>query len=258
MKKSGFTLIELLVVIAIIAILAAILFPVFAQAREKARQTSCISNLKQLGTSIQMYIQDYDETYPVGSPDNWWYDIWGITTQPYIKNVQIFKCPSDSTQGISDEWWAGPKISYACNGLIKWVNGANRVIGVMGLNQTSWLSDTVVPMSKVGRPSDTILLSEKHDADNRMWFGPRSMFYSDSKWNDAWGCGAIPTGTKNPNNAYPDGPNGCVSDKHNGVAGFAFCDGHVKAMKPAQTNPGPLYSNDPAVLDRNMWDATRQ
>jgi prepilin-type N-terminal cleavage/methylation domain-containing protein len=63
-QRGGFTLIELLVVIAIIAILAAILFPVFAQAREKARQTTCVSNLKQIGTAFMMYVQDYDETYP--------------------------------------------------------------------------------------------------------------------------------------------------------------------------------------------------
>src|SRR5436189_380395 len=73
-SKSGFTLIELLVVIAIIAILAAILFPVFAQARESARSTSCLSNLRQIGTSIRMYSQDYDENFPMGTytgPRNW-------------------------------------------------------------------------------------------------------------------------------------------------------------------------------------------
>src|SRR5438552_8343561 len=95
-RIQGFTLIELLVVIAIIAILAAILFPVFAQAREKARAVSCLSNIKQLGLAVNMYVQDYDETYPIACPNDWWYYIWGVNVQPYIKNVQVFKCPSDS------------------------------------------------------------------------------------------------------------------------------------------------------------------
>ncbi len=102
-KKSGFTLIELLVVIAIIAILAAILFPVFAKAREKARQTNCMNNLKSLGTAIMMYSQDYDELYPFayldttylagGTATNWYGNL-----QPYIKNTQIYLCPSAPTQ----------------------------------------------------------------------------------------------------------------------------------------------------------------
>src|SRR5437870_4236195 len=110
LPRRGFTLIELLVVIAIIAILAAILFPVFAQAREAARKTSCLSNCKQMGLACMMYVQDYDEMYPcnswdtpaIGTADNDTKDptyrsamqwLWRI--QPYMKNRQLFVCPSD-------------------------------------------------------------------------------------------------------------------------------------------------------------------
>ncbi len=95
-RRSGFTLIELLVVIAIIAILAAILFPVFAQAREKARQTSCISNTKQYSTATLMYVQDYDETMPFASYLNGFCVAtfyWEVA--PYVKNDQVTLCPSD-------------------------------------------------------------------------------------------------------------------------------------------------------------------
>jgi prepilin-type N-terminal cleavage/methylation domain-containing protein/prepilin-type processing-associated H-X9-DG protein len=97
----GFTLIELLVVIAIIAILAAILFPVFARAREKARQASCQSNEKQLGLAIIMYVADYDQRYPT----NWFRSVcnttevkpyWGDVIMPYVKNSQLFTCPSSN------------------------------------------------------------------------------------------------------------------------------------------------------------------
>ncbi len=99
-RRHGFTLIELLVVIAIIAILAAILFPVFARARERARQTSCASNLRQIGLAALMYAQDYDEMGPRGSgytaPENIIanHGEFFIILQPYIQNEQIFTCPS--------------------------------------------------------------------------------------------------------------------------------------------------------------------
>src|SRR6056297_3095 len=103
-KVSGFTLIELLVVIAIIAILAAILFPVFARAREKARQTSCLSNVKQLGLGVMMYAADYDERLPARSIGGvGWYGL----LQPYIKNWQVIICPS----GTGNYDW----ISYGWN-----------------------------------------------------------------------------------------------------------------------------------------------
>jgi prepilin-type N-terminal cleavage/methylation domain-containing protein/prepilin-type processing-associated H-X9-DG protein len=104
MSRRGFTLIELLVVIAIIAILAAILFPVFARAREKARQASCSSNLKQLGLAMEMYLTDFDELYP--NRDHIWVDgpgssppDWGIL-HPYIKNAELWRCPSDQHRAI--------------------------------------------------------------------------------------------------------------------------------------------------------------
>jgi len=98
-KTQGFTLIELLVVIAIIAILAAILFPVFAKAREKARQISCASNSRQIGLGILQYVQDNDETFPVGNNDGAPLSQgvgWGGPIQPYIKSTALLKCPDDS------------------------------------------------------------------------------------------------------------------------------------------------------------------
>jgi prepilin-type N-terminal cleavage/methylation domain-containing protein/prepilin-type processing-associated H-X9-DG protein len=118
-KKKGFTLIELLVVIAIIAILAAILFPVFARARENARRASCQSNLKQIGLGIMQYTQDYDEKYPkavVGYPNAPYSESnpvgWADAIQPYVKSTQLYQCPSETgtpqtapaSWGYNDYW----------------------------------------------------------------------------------------------------------------------------------------------------------
>ena len=108
-RRDGFTLIELLVVVAIIAVLAAILFPVFARARENARRTSCLSNQKQIGLATLQYLQDYDERYMVVDhhSDYAWFD----PLQPYIKSEQIFRCPSMPPETLSPR----PRTDYLMN-----------------------------------------------------------------------------------------------------------------------------------------------
>ena len=109
--KRGFTLIELLVVIAIIAILAAILFPVFAKAREKARQTSCLSNVKQLSLAFMQYAQDYDECLPITCQQNT-NIVWQATVYPYVKNTQAYNCPSATTNLVSQTNCASSRCYY--------------------------------------------------------------------------------------------------------------------------------------------------
>ncbi len=147
----GFTLIELLVVIAIIAILAAILFPVFARAREKARQTSCLSNLKELGLGCLMYAQDYDERLPwhcryiPGAADSS-SNGWQGQIMPYIKNDQIFVCPSYNGTGLCG--------GYGYN-LSRDASGAQVGCDYMRLAQCKY-------------PAETIILG---DSDGTKWIG---------------------------------------------------------------------------------------
>ncbi|MGD9495047.1 MAG: DUF1559 domain-containing protein [Armatimonadota bacterium] len=198
--RRGFTLIELLVVIAIIAILAAILFPVFAKAREKARQTACLNNTKQLGTAVMMYAQDYDERY------NFAYCItptvtWPNLLMPYVKNPGIFACPSDK-----DEWSIGGGIylSYI----------SNYYLFPPGDNPDPALR---IPrrMAEVQRPADTICLAENADGST----GNRQ---PDCQY--AWG-----TYGSSASSGY--NPWARVSlERHNGGSNYVFADGHAKWM----------------------------
>jgi prepilin-type N-terminal cleavage/methylation domain-containing protein/prepilin-type processing-associated H-X9-DG protein len=148
--RSGFTLIELLVVIAIIAILAAILFPVFAQAREQARKTSCLSNMKQTGLAVNMYVQDYDETFPLAwSMSGTWY----FVLDPYVKSAgvsqwaltsptSIWHCPSDTQSHAA-------VISYAANALI------------VGGGATEWADmSPAKTLAAIDKPADVVFDGE--------------------------------------------------------------------------------------------------
>ncbi|MCX6366999.1 MAG: prepilin-type N-terminal cleavage/methylation domain-containing protein [Armatimonadetes bacterium] len=187
-RKQGFTLIELLVVIAIIAILAAILFPVFAQARERARAIACISNGKQLGTALMMYVQDYDETYPVmfpravpiapGTCDRVPYD---VQLMPYIKNDGLFACPGDAhaiagwvTNSFGDFYdgrYARPgNIKRRTYGLVGALNTAvARPDPNTGTSTNPWMGvrdaagqdmSTPYGMASLDAPADTIVFVE--------------------------------------------------------------------------------------------------
>ena len=271
-NNKGFTLIELLVVIAIIAILAAILFPVFAQAREKARGASCQSNMKQLATAVLMYVQDYDESYPMGIDQNY-QNTWALTTQPYIKSYQVYRCPDDSDKTLgnagsasylnSTTTWQGVAISYAANGVIGWNGSSNQNYGIMSVSQGWIANNAIVTLASVNQPAGTVLVGEHHNADihgvnggvgNMSNFNVGCLFIGGTG-NDGNYASELPDGTitTTPDPAYPHGRNGSVSTHHTGQANFAFADGHVKSMIPVNTRPhGGGDQNAPKADD--MWD----
>jgi prepilin-type N-terminal cleavage/methylation domain-containing protein/prepilin-type processing-associated H-X9-DG protein len=170
-KRTAFTLIELLVVIAIIAILAAILFPVFAQAREKARSASCLSNFKQIGTGLIMYIQDWDDNYPNnrlfqypgGAEGVGKLVTWKTATAPYVKSIDVYRCPSnkhnkepDETKGDNAFGLPVFPISYAYNGSALW---------------SAATTGTTIPLATVPEPARYIMLIESNAAfsDYGLW-----------------------------------------------------------------------------------------
>lgn len=234
-KRDGFTLIELLVVIAIIAILAAILFPVFAQAREKARQTDCLSNQKQIALAFLQYVQDYDERFP-GSTDaysiidpaqqftaasdgiNDWswemYDTgpggearmtWDVLIQPYMKSIGCFTCPDDPQRGTTVISYGGARVerSYSvANGIIDYKHTGHGTI-----------------LAQVPAPSSTVL------TDERSWcpLGGQSDAANDNDW---WWASCQDTET--PDELGYTGTAGNGKWPHNDyIAMFAYADGHV-------------------------------
>jgi prepilin-type N-terminal cleavage/methylation domain-containing protein len=213
-SKRAFTLIELLVVIAIIAILAAILFPVFARAREQARKGSCTSNMKQITLGMLMYAQDYDEKYPAGRPDcvhggcpygnfQCWNQGQGIDDfhmqamwyaalcQPYIKNTAIFHCPS-AQEGLWKDWFSGGQSPALL-----------RTLGFKGIDYEWKLSNALAARCGYGMPAYNQPVQQMMIIEN-------------------WQTGA-------PH----DGLNYWTGDKRSANV-VGFCDGHVKFMQMSQ------------------------
>ncbi|BDI29050.1 hypothetical protein CCAX7_11010 [Capsulimonas corticalis] len=211
-RNSAFTLIELLVVIAIIAILAAILFPVFAKAREKARQTSCASNLKQIGLGIMQYAQDNDETMPSGrmSPNNQdnFGPNWENLLQPYIKSYGVFTCPSNSLSSTSmndDDVDKKSRVSYNVN------TDNDGSLGAFG--QRGFAGPTLADFDA---PSNTIAVFESNSSNTDLRI--TGNYWRDSHMPDNIG-----------------GNNPTLFFGHTGHANILFSDGHVKALLPFQT-----------------------
>jgi prepilin-type N-terminal cleavage/methylation domain-containing protein/prepilin-type processing-associated H-X9-DG protein len=211
-SRKGFTLIELLVVIAIIAILAAILFPVFARAREKARQTACLSNARQMGTAVTMYAQDYDEQLVnlqlagaafkfngYSHPNLLWY----MALMPYVKSVQIFDCPSTSRT------WYGQysgDTDYGLNSEITYAHHTNRSCS----------------LAEIAKPSETAIIADSDWTHSTTDYG----------WSNSYFL------NRSPHLSH------FIPDRHNGTANIVFCDGHAKAMSimrdPSYTGSGSV------------------
>jgi prepilin-type N-terminal cleavage/methylation domain-containing protein/prepilin-type processing-associated H-X9-DG protein len=252
MKRKAFTLIELLVVIAIIAILAAILFPVFATAREKARQTSCASNLKQLGLGFAQYIEDYDEYYPLGNGVSGLYtgNGWAGQIYPYVKSTGVYKCPDDPTQPVA----AGTNtnacypVSYAFNYNIPRtpLDQSNAMSGKLSMlsapTQTVCLAEVQGVAAAITTPNEAnpaatyTINSNSVNGQSPSWDG-NSTNFSIAPWGVNMGSvetGALATGCLTPNP---------MLGLHTSGSNFLFCDSHVKWLRGTHVSGGDNNSD---------------
>ena len=236
--RRGFTLIELLVVIAIIAILAAILFPVFARAREKARQASCVSNLKQIGLAMQMYASDYDERCPptwgwvpadwVPEQGNWFtgFFMWDVYLYPYVK---MGSKAAGSTRMQSHGVWMCPSGLTSSQGHARNYGANQNVFGYLNMDTATYGTGFTAPLSlaSVAKPAECIAYLDSgvyassysivEYPQPALWYLPGTAPAGAARWA---GAGA--------NGDFMD--NDWRNGRHNGVNNVAYMDGHVKAV----------------------------
>lgn len=274
-SRSAFTLIELLVVIAIIAILAAILFPVFAQAREKARAISCVSNLKQETLGVMQYSQDYDEKYPVAKSADpvYYYKTWVYSVLPYTKSLEMLHCPDQvknpygfTYPPLANKVATYLLLSYSYNG--GYLNPAYNCQGI--------LIDTYgepASLASLEAPAATVLFTDAKilgddpggyydnvSVDAPATAGPSA--HACTYTNGGWGTGSYaddPTIQGNP----IDGT-GAFSARHNKGGNVAFCDGHAKWLTPGKLAAGtnwtpttPDTSINITDLSQYLWSAKK-
>jgi prepilin-type N-terminal cleavage/methylation domain-containing protein/prepilin-type processing-associated H-X9-DG protein len=226
-RNAAFTLIELLVVIAIIAILAAILFPVFAQARDKARQTACLFNSRQISIGFMQYVQDYDELFPISQSGNALY-----VTQPYIKSMDVWRCPSFSgAYTLSASWLPRTRI------VTGWLTNSDSIGGFGG--------SPPKPLSSIDEPAGMVLLAENNCfppyddpsiTTNTAELGFTSCRDSrQAKYADRW-------------KQTPMDPNGRLGAHHTNGLNIIFADGHVKWLAKPPADCHSYVSAMPAGL----------
>ena len=241
-SRAGFTLIELLVVIAIIAILAAILFPVFAKAREKARQAACTSNLKQLGLAMLQYQQDYDETFPTGTSNcggggnKGRIMGWAGQIYTYVKSTAVYKCPDDPTTGMT---------SYAINQAINCVYPGyyNPPLATNAL--------CIPSIATLTAPASTVLLLEEQGTTP----GDPSSATPETTSSSSVGYAG---GTNNCNGYLVTGKDPTHPPVHTAAANYLACDGHVKWLMPLNVSPGFSASSPTAAAGGTTAEGTQR